>query len=170
MNIMVACSHLFIVLNCSVNFIIYCWKDGKFRKLLFDQLVTYQPMRSLLNYCHIYSFSPAMCEPSAFFSVTPQPTPLPSPTGSDSSDLPKINNHHSLSILDFPNNAVVTIQSPSKRIRRLRGQKSNEVSADIIGYPSTIQDDQDVINKRKMTPNNLERPLLMLTMPSMSED
>ena len=26
MNIMVACSHLLIVLNCSVNFIIYCWK------------------------------------------------------------------------------------------------------------------------------------------------
>ena len=26
MNIMVAFSHLLIVLNCSVNFIIYCWK------------------------------------------------------------------------------------------------------------------------------------------------
>lgn len=26
MNIMVAFSHLLIVINCSVNFIIYCWK------------------------------------------------------------------------------------------------------------------------------------------------
>ena len=29
MNIMVAFSHLLIVINCSVNFIIYCWKVRK---------------------------------------------------------------------------------------------------------------------------------------------
>ena len=27
-------SHLFLVLNSSVNIIIYCWKDKKFRELL----------------------------------------------------------------------------------------------------------------------------------------
>lgn len=33
MNIMVAFSHLLIVLNCSVNFIIYCWKVNIREKL-----------------------------------------------------------------------------------------------------------------------------------------
>ena len=41
MNIMVAFSHLLIVLNCSVNFIIYCWKVNIRDKLNNTKLVNH---------------------------------------------------------------------------------------------------------------------------------
>merc|ERR1719215_290146 len=31
-------SHLLLVLNSSTNILIYCWKDTKFRKMLFETL------------------------------------------------------------------------------------------------------------------------------------
>ena len=34
MEISVAVSHLLVVLNCSLNFILYCFKDSKFRKIV----------------------------------------------------------------------------------------------------------------------------------------
>merc|ERR1719410_2505026 len=37
-------SHLFLVLNSSTNIIIYCWKDDKFRLVLFRMLRLYRPM------------------------------------------------------------------------------------------------------------------------------
>ena len=37
-------SHLLLVLNSSTNIIIYCWKDDKFRLVLFRMLKLYRPM------------------------------------------------------------------------------------------------------------------------------
>ena len=47
MDISVSISHLLVVFNCSVNFIIYCFKDYKFRKIFRNLLLL--PSSSLVR-------------------------------------------------------------------------------------------------------------------------
>ena len=43
-KVLTSISHLFLVLNSSTNIIIYCWKDDKFKIVLFRMLRLYRPM------------------------------------------------------------------------------------------------------------------------------
>ena len=43
-TLMTGVSHLFLVLNSSTNILVYCWKDDKFRLVLFRMLRLYRPM------------------------------------------------------------------------------------------------------------------------------
>ncbi len=49
-HLMTGVSHLFLVLNSSTNIIVYCWKDDKFRLVLYRMLKLYRPMD--MNYSH----------------------------------------------------------------------------------------------------------------------
>ena len=43
-KVLTSVSHLFLVLNSSTNIVIYCWKDDKFRLVLFRMLRLVRPM------------------------------------------------------------------------------------------------------------------------------
>ena len=49
MDISVSISHLLVVFNCSVNFIIYCFKDYKFRKIFRNLLPSSSTVRPALK-------------------------------------------------------------------------------------------------------------------------
>jgi len=50
-KVLTSISHLFLVLNSSTNIIIYCWKDDKFRLVLFRMLKLYRPMEQSPSPC-----------------------------------------------------------------------------------------------------------------------
>ena len=105
--------------------------------------------------------SPAIYEPSAFFSATPQPTPLPSPTGSDQSSRRENETNRAFEF----HNALAGINIQSKR---LPPHKNDEV----LPVASAAPDIRNSILKKqkKASKNNLDRPMLILTMPSISDD
>jgi hypothetical protein len=47
------CSHFLLVFNSSINILIYCWKDAKFRALLLDSLGLCKESRSLVADIHL---------------------------------------------------------------------------------------------------------------------
>merc|ERR1712062_503301 len=48
-QILTSSSNFLQVLNSSINIIIYCWKDDKFRIVLFQMLKLHRPMREQSN-------------------------------------------------------------------------------------------------------------------------
>ena len=115
-----------------------------------------------LHFLNIYeSRAEQPRDPSAFFSATPQPTPLPSPTGSNESSNRRddLNTAAASQVLVTNPHCVGGTSSSHRRHQPRR----NEVTADIVHRPHC-----DVNEKVKMTRNNLDRPVLILTMPSVS--
>lgn len=105
--------------------------------------------------------SPAVYEPSAFFSATPQPTPLPSPTGSDQSGRRECETSRAFEF----HNAVAGVNIPSKRLPPHRNDEVLTVGSVDLDIQSSILKKQ-----KKTSKNNLDRPMLILTMPSISDD
>lgn len=105
--------------------------------------------------------SPAIYEPSAFFSATPQPTPLPSPTGSDQSGRRECETSPAFEF----HNAVAGVNIPSKRLPSHRNDEVLTVGSVELDIQNSIDRKQ-----KKTSKNNLDRPKLILTMPSISDD
>lgn len=74
MNIMVAASHLLITLNCSVNSIIYCCKDGKFRSLVVTRLSELPLLSPLCLHTSSRSIERENLESAEEASFTPAPS------------------------------------------------------------------------------------------------
>ena len=105
--------------------------------------------------------SPANYEPSAFFSATPQPTPLPSPTGSDQSGRRECETNRALEF----HNAVAGVNIQAKRLPPHRNDEVLTVGSVELNIQNSILKKQ-----KKTAKNNLDRPMLILTMPSVSDD
>ena len=90
-------------------------------------------------------------EPSAFFTATPQPTPLPSPTGSEVEPRQ--------ARLSRSEQFYSALNTKSRRLRPHRNEAA--VPSDfLLGQSSVVELNQ----------GSLATPILLLTRPSVTED
>ena len=90
-------------------------------------------------------------EPSAFFTATPQPTPLPSPTGSELEPRQVR--------LSRSEQFYSALNTKTRRLRPLRNEPA--VPSDLIIEHSSVVELQQ---------GSLDTPILLLTRPSVTED
>ena len=90
-------------------------------------------------------------EPSAFFTATPQPTPLPSPTGSEVE--PREGR------LSRSEQFYSALNTKTRRLRPHRNEAAGP-SDFLLGHSSVVELNQ----------GGLDTPVLLLTRPSVTED